>query len=540
MNLREKLRRGAASLLPLFVFAVLELCCVSKTLAWVELLEMPEPSSGDLIFYVDVVTFHLEEDLNLEEVYSVISNDQIAFVEADSMPSGSGTGVAEAGGILRGELRYQVDVFDENLELVASSDRTISVEAASVEDAEDRSVVQVLQSRISVPPGKYKAKVVLEDRNARKREIVSYIMGKYKMGETEVLFESTDFDAEEVALSDIQFARRLRRSTEGAFTKSGFEVMPNAQRRYGLLLSELAIYFEVYDRAGSHSDDTLLVRYTILNNSGNRLFEAENPISISGERLGSTALFDITSLPTGNYLLVLDILDEEGVVLASTERRFDVLWSVYSWGRYEIEALGDLAYVFTEDEMDSFKELSMAEREDFLKEFWSGIDPTPGTAANEALVEHFRRVKHADLHFGGAGKRGALTDRGRLYIKYGPPDDIQSHYSDFEFVQGTRQIEGGSDPVPTDPFSRVGIKTGSAGADSWDQTGSQTEALADQRGGSMVHGKAYEIWTYDGAGEPVRRLSDRMARSARMRFVLVDEKGFGDYRLVYSSEKEEY
>jgi hypothetical protein len=133
-----------------------------------------------------------------------------------------------------------------------------------------------------------------------------------------------------------------------------------------------------------------------------------------------------------------------------------------------------------------------------------------------------------------------LTDRGRLYIKYGPPDDVQSHYSDYEFVQGTRAIEGGSEPVPTDPFSRVGLKTGSSGVDSWDQAGSQTEALADQRGGSLVHGKAYEVWLYDGPGDPVRRLSDRVPRGAKMRFVLVDEKGFGEYRLVYSSEKEEY
>jgi GWxTD domain-containing protein len=302
----------------------------------------------------------------------------------------------------------------------------------------------------------------------------------------------------------------------------------------------LPIYFEVYDFQSEFASDTLLVRYTILNNMGSQMFEAENPIFISGPRLGSTALFDIASLPTGNYLLVLDLLNSGGVLLARSERRFDVLWSVYSWGRYEMEALGDLAYVFTESEMETFKGLSPAEREGFLKEFWAEIDPTPGTGINEALIEHFRRVKHADQHFGAASARGALTDRGRLYIKYGPPDDIQSHYSDYEFVQGTRYMEGSSDPVPTDPFSRVGIKSGTSEAGRWDQTGSQTEALSDQRGGSTVHGKAYEIWSYDGAGVPVRRLSDRVPRSARLRFVLVDEKGYGDYRLVYSSEKEEY
>jgi GWxTD domain-containing protein len=517
---------GAALMLPLFVSALLPFCQASAEGAWVEQMEMPSPSTGDIIFYVDVVTFYLDEERNLEEIYLVVSNDQIEFLETD--------------GEFRGQLRYEVSVVDRDLNVVDSRDKTIEVEAYSAEDAEDRNVVQVFQSRIGVPPGSYTAKVVLEDLNARKKEIVSYIMGKYKRGEMEIQFESKGFDCEHLALSDLEFGRSLRRSQEGAFTKSGFEVIPNAQRRFGLLLSELPIYFEVYDLQNQRLGDTLLVRYRIVNSSGNLMFESENPIDISGQKLGSTALFDIASLATGNYLLVLDLLDDRGEVLASAERKFDVLWSVYSWGRYEIEALGDLAYVFTEDEMDRFKDLSPAEREGFLKEFWSDIDPTPGTGVNEALMEHFRRVRYADQNFGGAGKRGALTDRGRLYIKYGHPDDIQSHYSDYEFVQGTRFIEGGSDPVPTDPFSRVGIKTGSSGAGSWDQSGSTTEALADQRGGSTVHGKAYEIWSYDGVGDPVRRLSDRVPRAAGMRFVLVDEKGFGEYRLVYSTEKEEY
>jgi GWxTD domain-containing protein len=526
MSIRKNFRRGAATALPLFITAVLELCSVSRSAAWVEGLDMPAASTGEIIFYADVVSFSLDETQDLEEIYVVVSNDQIEFVEKD--------------GALRGELRYEVNVLDRDQKVVGGSNKTITVDASSEDDAADRSVVQVLQSRVGLPPGSYTAEVVLEDLNARRKEIVSYIMGKYKRGEVELQFESPEFGPESITLSDIEFARSLRRTPEGAFAKSGFEVIPNAQRRYGLLLSELPIYFEVYDFGNTHLGDTLLVRYTIVGSAGNRMFEAENPVKISGRTLGSTALFDIASLPTGNYLLVLDLLDDQGQVLASTKRKFDVLWSVYSWGRYEIEALGDLAYVLTEDEMERFKTLTPAEREDFLKEFWLSIDPTPGTAVNEALIEHFRRVKYADHHFGGAGIRGALTDRGRLYIKYGPPDDIQSHYSDYEFVQGTREIEGGSEPVPTDPFSRVGIKTGSSGADSWDQTGSETEALADQRGGSTVHGKAYEIWSYDGTGDPVRRLSDRVPRAAKMRFVLVDERGFGDYKLVYSTEKEEY
>jgi GWxTD domain-containing protein len=519
--------RGAAlRLLPLLLFLLVAALAASPGNAWIEDLEVPGPSEGGIIFYADVVTFMGAGGTNIEEIYCTVANDQLVFVEEDES--------------LKGQLRFTVKVLDESGVEVTGAEREIEVFASSQDDADDRSVVQVFQSRLEVEPGSYTAQIKLEDLNARKKEIVSFIRGKYNSGEMEVQFDSGEFGAGRLLISDIQFARSLRRASDGPFHKSGFEVTPNPHRRYGLLLNELPIYFDIYDLRDAGGSDTLLVSYSIINKTGNEIFEAENPVVLSGEFLGSTALFDITSLSADSYQLVLKLLDDARKELARSERKFDVVWSVYSWGRYEIEALGDLTYIFTAEEAEEFKVLSSGEQEEFLRQFWLEIDPSPGTSDNEALREHFRRVQYADRHFGIAGTRGTLTDRGRLYIKYGQPDDIQSHYSDYEWVQGSREMSGSTDPVPTDPFSRVGIKTGSPAEGSWDQAGSTAEQHADQRGGSTVHGKAYEIWTYDHSGTPVRRLSGRLARSAGMRFVLVDEKGFGEYRLVYSTEKQEY
>jgi len=55
-----------------------------------------------------------------------------------------------------------------------------------------------------------------------------------------------------------------------------------------------------------------------------------------------------------------------------------------------------------------------------------------------------------------------------------------------------------------------------------------------------VHGKAYEIWTYEGPGNPVRRLAKRSSTQARVRFIFADETGNGNYRLIYSTEKHEH
>ncbi len=513
-------------MLPLIVFGAVYVCGVTASQAWVEYADVPESSHGDIVFYVDVVTFYGGDGENIEEIYCVVPNDQVTFIEED--------------GTYRGKLRFKTRILDGEGDVVGKSENTIEVGAASPDDAVDRSVVQVLQSEVRVPPGRYTAEVTLEDLNKVQKTLISFFLKRYMKGETEVEIESGEFEQSKLAISDIEFARSLRRTSEGAFQKSGFEVIPNAQRRYGLLLTELPVFFEIYDFREGVSSDSVVASYSILNKTGDEIFTSENTIAMQGRTFGSTALFDILSLTAGSYLLSLRISDRDGNSLARSERRFDVVWSPLSWGRYESETIGDMEFVLTEDEMKDFKVLSTGEREQFMREFWLGIDPTPGTAENEALEEHYRRVGFADRSYGGSTQRGALSDRGRLYVKYGPPDDIESHYSDFEFVQGTRHMEGGGSPVPTDPFSRVGLKAGTGGSGSWDRSGSAAEAHSDQRGGSTVHGKGYEIWSYDGAGHPIRRLSKRTATSARMQFILVDERGFGDYRLIYSTEKHEY
>jgi GWxTD domain-containing protein len=69
---------------------------------------------------------------------------------------------------------------------------------------------------------------------------------------------------------------------------------------------------------------------------------------------------------------------------------------------------------------------SEAERERFIEQFWQRRDPTPDTVKNEFKDEHYRRISFANLHF-GSGVPGWRTDRGRIYITYGPPDSIAAH-----------------------------------------------------------------------------------------------------------------
>ncbi|HEY3836783.1 MAG TPA: GWxTD domain-containing protein [Bryobacteraceae bacterium] len=90
------------------------------------------------------------------------------------------------------------------------------------------------------------------------------------------------------------------------------------------------------------------------------------------------------------------------------------------------------------------------EREQFVEQFWLRRDPTPDTAENEYREEHYRRIAFANEHF-ASGVPGWKTDRGRMYIRFGPPDEIEPHPSGGTY-QRTAQEGGGTSS--SFPFER--------------------------------------------------------------------------------------
>lgn len=87
----------------------------------------------------------------------------------------------------------------------------------------------------------------------------------------------------------------------------------------------------------------------------------------------------------------------------------------------------DVAYIITDEEKRAFKKLATnEEREKFIEDFWRKRDPDPDTEVNEYLEEHYERVAYANQHF-ASGIPGWKTDRGRIYIVYGPPHERETH-----------------------------------------------------------------------------------------------------------------
>ena len=152
-----------------------------------------------------------------------------------------------------------------------------------------------------------------------------------------------------------------------------------------------------------------------------------------------TALIDIEggALRPGGYMMILALGTESGTRNDTTTFRVGWVDRPLSLGdpTYAIRALRPIA---TDEEIDDLLQGDDAERFDRLMNWWSRTDPTPGTDYNERMIAYYRRVDYAYFNFATFGTTdGAKSDRGRVYILYGPPTDVERRLDPEE---GPREI----------------------------------------------------------------------------------------------------
>lgn len=111
----------------------------------------------------------------------------------------------------------------------------------------------------------------------------------------------------------------------------------------------------------------------------------------------------------------------------------------------------EVPYIISDEERKAFKQFGTDdEREAFIEQFWERRNPNPGSPENEFKEEYYRRIAYSNERF-ASGIPGWKTDRGRIYIMYGPPDEIESHPSGGTYL---RPPEEGGGETATYPFEQ--------------------------------------------------------------------------------------
>lgn len=271
-------------------------------------------------------------------------------------------------------------------------------------------------------------------------------------------------------LSDVQLCSNIYQSNnkESIFYKNTFEVIPNPSLLYGLGLPVLYYYAEIYN-INAVTIDRYTIEWRIYDSFGNMVKSGKKlRMKTPANAVVEAGTVNLSNLPSGTYrfvLIAMDTAENKGV---SSVKRFYVfnpnialpdtlriaggydLASEYA-GMTEAELDKEFAiarYIATPEEVNRYKQLKGEEaKRKFLAEFWKKRDPNKDTPINEMKIEYFRRVEYANQHFTVGNKEGWRTDRGRVYIMYGPPDEYERHPNEVDSkpyeIWYYHSIEGG-------------------------------------------------------------------------------------------------
>lgn len=262
-------------------------------------------------------------------------------------------------------------------------------------------------------------------------------------------------DDSHIALSDVELSNsimQIEHDSKNRFYKNTFEVKPHPSKVFGLYQPVLFYYLETYNIVPSDSDK-YYTRAVIKNSLGNEVISHEKAKRKANSSSVEVGMMNISKLRSGSYIFSYSVTDStDHTSYTSSKRIFiynpslppDTLVTPTATGvessEYatmtdaELDKMFEQSrYVATGDEISRYKKLSgVSAKRKAVFDFWNSRDEDRITPQNETKQEYFRRVAYANQKYKTGFREGWRTDRGRVYITYGPPDDIERHANELD------------------------------------------------------------------------------------------------------------
>jgi len=253
----------------------------------------------------------------------------------------------------------------------------------------------------ALPPGRYQVRIMATDLNSKARSRVEQRM------------DVPDYTKMPVGFSDLELG--VVDST------GGFRPIPT--RQFGLESGRIGARASLFDRRPGDWPRSYSFVYRIRGEVGDVIVSGNQDVTMAASGDSVVLRPAMTDLFLGSYVFEVELA--EGKSHWRVERTFEVEESGPPRGREFVRMLEPLAYIVTAQEIDWLRSLPPEQQAQGWEEVWRRRDPTPETPKNEMQLEFFRRVRYAERHFQGFGP-GWRSDMGRIYIKFGPPDQIET------------------------------------------------------------------------------------------------------------------
>jgi len=273
-----------------------------------------------------------------------------------------------------------------------------------------------------------------------------------------------------ISMGDIQLASNIIQGSDNKssiFYKNTFEIMPMPTGTFGENQPVLFYYTELYN-VKSQDDSKLRIDQHVINSRGQLVNQKSKLIGRSLDSRVEVGTVMTYKLPTDTYTLVLSLIDSAANYGVSSSKKFFVYnpsveyvdtfktqgsnLVVGMFGVMSEEELDDFfaksRYIASEPEIEKYKNLTTENaKRRYLTNFWKARDEDPSDNMNHYLKDYMRRIKESNLKYKALSKEGWQTDRGRVYLIYGLPSDIDRYPNQTETrpyeIWNYYDIEGG-------------------------------------------------------------------------------------------------
>jgi GWxTD domain-containing protein len=257
-------------------------------------------------------------------------------------------------------------------------------------------------------------------------------------------------------MSDIELATRVKKAEQKSnfSIKNNLEIFPNPSQTFGLIQPLIYFYFEVYNLSLDEDGfNRYKYHYYITNDNGDVIRNFPEKIkSTASTIIAESGGTNIITLSTNKYTLVVEIEDMLTRTLIRKQREFHVEHPIkrkspedlvrsrpVGYEQYLnftkeqlINEFEKVKYITIDQEKEIFESLDDEGMRRFLAEFWNRRDPDATTDVNEYKRQYFENLEYADLNFSNSFKEGWKTDRGRILLIFGKPDEIERYPSSMD------------------------------------------------------------------------------------------------------------
>ena len=354
---------------------------------------------------VDFCIFtEIESDQSRLEVYYQIFNSALKFKPTED--------------VFKAEYEVTVAILDKKGKRIAGQTQERSIVAPNEAKTKSTTDYRTSQINLMLERGKYDVRYTLKDKVADKSYSKEFTADARKLKDGQP------------GLSDILFAMAAgpADSTSNQFVKGNLVVVPSVTHGYGgEEEGRLLFYIEIYK--GDKEAEIVTVQTLLRRQKGQMVYRDTLSTQLNRPIISQLREISIDEFAPGEYELEVELQGRRGKKLDEKKGEFQINWTEeslleHNWSLIvrQIELIAD------SKELKPLQEVkTVEERRISLKDFWAGKDPFPETPRNELKIEFYHRISYANEHFGYLGRPGWETDRGRVLVRYGPPDQVDDY-----------------------------------------------------------------------------------------------------------------